>query len=675
METDEIKNRLDISELIEEIKTKDIRPIIFSNSNETGIASYLKGNDGFLNGYHGELKIWGYSNEYDYKYVSENNFAKFISDKTGENEDIALWRLAAATFWDNINHHDNKVIEILNSLITGSPLDFLEWDVCDLLLMDLKNHSKWGKFLNQDIQDENWQKIIELTRLCYISSTEFKDTEVENTVFNYYCLFLDKVAKIESKSLVRTYHSTLSKEEKTNEYIDFFLESRNFEGNYYFTSSFIFRLIFNYEPNAESELRILNSGIRSIIDRYSEKNKNALEYILCFLKFHTNSKNAGKKFIIHDLNISTNTKEEKATIDFIHYLETIASEKWNINIDTYCLRAVEVAKETGKLLEVFIYWIIRAFSNEITTELVAIFSECITNNSIKRLEYFSQNNEKDKFSSTGCVIDKIFRNLGIRPNNPSPIEMRDLYLPFEPISGSTWLNDFNIEHLLYNSSLKAESNFAQEYNNTIYEREDDLIRDLFDDNLKSSFEIAIKELNLYNINKKDFWSLSWTKLRLVEENTKGPDIALKVKVNVSMKVQFEKYIFIQVKALSKQKSKFKSAWTINKKQLNDITKLSDSSFYLLLTPSILSNHQRVIPASIIKGMLEANNKEVTLTDNIASIGAHSLSQFLIYDVLSGWQGTQNKDIINWLENRKGMKTRFILEIELRKEKNKEQSFN
>lgn len=675
METDENLDRLNISELIEEIKTKQIRPIAFSNSNLTGIASYLKENINFLNDFNRELNTWGYGNEYLYKYVSENNFAKFISEKTGEDENIALWRFAAAIFWENINSRDNKVKEILNSLITGTPLDFQEWGIDDLFLMDLRNQSEWGKFLNQNIHDEDWQKLIEITRLCYISSTEFKDTELENTVFYYYCLFLDKVAKIDSKSLVKIFHSSLSAEEKANEYICFFLESRNFESDYDFTKSFICRLIYNFEPDEESEIKLLNSGIRSIIDRYSEKNRSALEYILCFLKFHINSKNEGKKFIIHDLNIKINTKEEEATIDFIHFIETIASDKRNINIDTYCLRAVEVAKEAGNLLEVLTYWIIRAFSNEITTELVAIFSESITNNSIKRLEYFSQNNEKDKFSSTGCVIDKIFRNLGIRPNNPSPIELRDLYLPFEPISGSTWLNDFNIEHLLYNSSLRAESNFAQEYNNTIYEREDDLIRDLFDDNLKSSFEIAIKELNLYNKNKNDFWSLSWTKLRLVEENTKGPDIALKVKVNVSMKVQFEKYIFIQVKALAKQKNKFKSAWTINKKQLNDIIKLSDSSFYLLLTPSMLSNHQRVIPASIIKGMLQANNKEVTLSDNIASIGAHSLSQFLIYDVLSGWQGTQNKDIISWLENRKGMKTRYILEIELRKGKNHEQAFN
>jgi hypothetical protein len=466
------------------------------------------------------------------------------------------------------------------------------------------------------------------------------------------------------ESIENAYYSSLSKKEKMDTYVDYFLESSTFKADYNFEQSFIFRLIFNCRSKFGSEFQVLNSGIRTTIDCYSKADLNTMDYIFSYLKYHMDSKNSKKIFYSRNFNLFEATNEEKKLMDFIKFIEIIASDRWDKNIDTYCLRASEVAKDAGELLDVFTYWIIKAFATEISAELVAIFCTCISDDAIRMIEYHSER-QNDKFSSTGCVIDKIFRNIGIKENTPSPIELRDLFLPFAPISGITWLNDFNIEHLLFNASLKAENNFAQEYNNSFNEREDDLIRDLFDDNMKSAFETAIKEINLYHKSKNSYWTLSWTKLRLIEEKVKGPDIALKIKVCVSQKVEFEKYIFIQVKAISKQNNKFASSWTINRKQLQDLINFSDSSFYLLLTPSNLSNHQRVIPASIVRGMLQANNRQVSLADNIAAFGAHSLSHFLIYDVLAGWQGTQNQANINWLEKRKGMKVRYLLEIELK----------
>lgn len=672
MKNDEKTKRLNLSELLIEINNKKIKPISFPESNFVGIASDLEENENFLDGFNYHLNDWHYVNKPDvkYKYCTTDDFSKYISEKTGEEQNFAFWRFVATLFWTSSDTENSIVKEIQNALMEGKPIDLTATDLTAFLLLNTRNYSsEWSKFLNSNIKSKNWHNIIELTYLCSIAYHEFEADNIEKLLLRPYFLFLKKNESNKIEALEKAYYSTLTKKEKLSAYIDYFLEVKSFKGDYDFMNSILFHLISNCKSNYRTEIQVFNSGIHSIIESYSKMEfRNTFDYIFSYLRFHLNSKSSGKIFNDQNFVLIEQTKEEKAFIDFIHYIETIASEKWSKNIDTYCLRASEVAKDAGELLDIFTYWIIKAFSNEITTELVAIFSNCISDDAIKILESYSET-KNDKFSSTGSVIDKIFRNIGFKQNIPSPIELRDLYLPLEPISGNTWLNDFNVEHLLYNASLKAETNFAQEYNSSFNEREDDLIRDLFDDNLKPAFESAIKELNKYIKSKNDYWALSWSKLRLKEEKEKGPDIALKILVNISTKIQFEKYLFIQVKALTKQKNKFTSSWTINRKQLQDLINLSDSSFYLLLTPSNISNHQRVVPASIVKGMLQANNKEVSLNDNIAALGAHSLSQFLIFDVLAGWQGTQNQKIANWVDSRVGMKTRYLLEIELKKGNN------
>ena len=671
MKNDNKITRLNLSELIIEINSREIKPISFPNSDIIGIASYLNENENFLDGFNFPLNDWHYVSNPDvtYKYCTIDNFSKFISEKTGEEQNFSFWRFVATLCWTSLNIENLIVTEIQKALMEGKPIEINKNDLTPLLLLRLHNYSEWSKFLNLNIKNKKWHNIIELTSLSCLAYNKFEVDNIENILVSYYLLFLKRERDNKVEVLEETYNSTLSKKEKLCAYIEFFLEAKSIKGDYTFENSLIFNLITNSKTKPGTEFQVFNSGIYSIIELYSEKeNRNTIDYIFSYFKFHLNEKNSGKLYYDPNFVHIEQTKEEKAFIDFIHFIETIASEKWSKNIDTYCLRAYESAKDSGVLLDIFGYWIIKAFSNEITTELVAIFSNCITEDAIKILEFYSDT-KNDKFSNTGSVIDKIFRNIGFKEDIPSPIELRDLYLPLEPISGNTWLNDFNVEHLLFNASLKAEIKFAQEYNEFFNEREDDLIRDLFDDNIKPAFDSAIREINRYIKNKKDYWALSWSRLRLIEEKEKGPDIAMKIVVNVSTKVQFEKFLFIQVKALTKQKNKFTSSWSINRKQLQDLIKLSDSSFYLLLTPSYISNHQRVVPASIVKGMLQANNKEVALNDNIATLGAHSLSQFLIFDVLAGWQGTQNQKIANWIEGRLGMKTRYLLEIELKKGNN------
>jgi len=69
-------------------------------------------------------------------------------------------------------------------------------------------------------------------------------------------------------------------------------------------------------------------------------------------------------------------------------------------------------------------------------------------------------------------------------------------------------------------------------------------------------------------------------------------------------------------------------------------------------------------------MLKASGKKVALLDNIAVLGAHSLSHFLIYDILAGWQGTQEKELIYCFDKQKEKRARYLLEISIKKNSEK-----
>jgi hypothetical protein len=119
-------------------------------------------------------------------------------------------------------------------------------------------------------------------------------------------------------------------------------------------------------------------------------------------------------------------------------------------------------------------------------------------------------------------------------------------------------------------------------------------------------------------------------------------------------------------------ARFLGSWAIDTDQLGQLLRWSDASFYVLFCPEVFASQQRLIPASLIRAVLDSREVPVpqkpNVSDQVIAPLSHSLSQFLIYDVLSGWQGSTQPELVGLVQGEAfpGAPPRRIIEVHLRR---------
>ncbi len=371
---------------------------------------------------------------------------------------------------------------------------------------------------------------------------------------------------------------------------------------------------------------------------------------------------------VGQLEIPANSSPEQVSLmRMVEHLDLLKGASYGVERSSHVMRAKENARGAGLLLAPFVQAILQAFGNEREDDLVEILSFAMTEGLVERLRSVADG--PDRLSKSGAIADTILRRVGvIASTEEQEAHLRHLIGPTEPIRGQTWLNDLGLEHLLYEAARTGETKFADSYSETHNEREEELLRDLFDDFLKPELEKAVVAANSRRTGGQR-WMLRWSHFsKESEELIHGADLALEVVVSVQGQRKFTKCCFIQVKRMKATKGRFASSWWLDAKQRQDLEfTFGPSAFYLLLTPSVVSPSQRVLPVDMASGILEATGRVGVIGDSLVGPCSHSLAHFLVYDVLAGWQGDSSKrmlaDPITGLP-REGRRSRYLLRIEL-----------
>lgn len=355
-----------------------------------------------------------------------------------------------------------------------------------------------------------------------------------------------------------------------------------------------------------------------------------------------------------------------AVVRLLEHFDSIEKHQYGFEHESHVARATCAAEQAQPLLPAFAPWIVQAFAEKAGEDLIEILSSTSNEPMLERLRRFEAGPER--LGKVGAVADTILRRCGAIPTTAGNSEVRQLVGPLEPIRGQTWLNDVRLEHLLHEAARRGEEAFAQEYAKVWNEGEDDLLRDLFDGFLQPQLSAAIDETNRVARVPGRVWYLRWSKFSRQEEVHHGADLALEVKVAIHGRLRFGKTCFLQVKRMEAKGDRFLSGWRLDARQRSDLLRVfGPSAFYLLLAPSAVSSHQRVLPVDVAGGILSERRSKETLPDSVAACCSHSLAHFLVFDILAGWQGFPEATAFvdpSTHDPRQGRRARYLLRIEL-----------
>ncbi len=674
-------NKFDLTEIIGKLKEWKVYPFKFSNGGKEIISEDPNGNNFFSEFFNiKNFETWSY-NKYpnEKKYcISIDDFKNALALKTGENPDTVLWRLASVfalqKIFDRFSISRESSYEKMNeSLISGKAL-VMDDKIFEILIsqkVPRDDNFGWIDLAANDPKNDAWKDLSMTIRLLAGCSRNnlVMDDDMRCILRRCLAIFWKGAPGFGLNDIISIKGGNFKK--KKEEIIDATFKFKpQFEIPYY--RDFAMWKLLESE-NQDDNLKDLIICTRSLFVENLNTN-NPAELAICLIKkrIAENEMEGLNYEHFYNLNFSSFPVQDYNLFLFVLHLDHLANGRWSNEAESHRLRAIESASACGEWLPAFTPWILRAYSKFILDELIKIFSTLATEELLDRLEDITDD-LKERYTQPASAADLILRKCGRKQKIESSIEIieRNLIGPIEPIRGQTWLNDLNIESLLYESIRQAESEFSRYYFKYWKEHEDYLLRDLFDNHIRIKFLEGIEKANVQALRPNDRWEIQYSKLQPLEEKSSGADIALFVEVYSQRRIIFRRLCLIQVKKMKRSKTRFTSTWRIDPEQVTNLLKITDYSFFLLLTPEIISAQQRILPADTVRGILNVIDNKESLVDSLAAPPSHSLAQFLVYDLLGGWQGTVKKELTDWIDKRDGAAPRFILDIKLSRGESKQ----
>jgi hypothetical protein len=660
--------------ILEELVERKVYPDELSNG-RAFIGTHKPSPDPLFPGTLGNVFTWHYTPRNDdvYQGTSERDFAEALGKELDEDGDLALWRVAVAMHWCAGNARDESYEDFRQAVVDGLPEAIGDDTLIQLLRAGSAPLSRWQALVTRQISAQPWQRAAAFTRLVCTEANE-PDIAIDcgdDPGIHLWSLAVSVIWRAALPDLPN--EAALAAAIRSRQWpgdpailIDAGLRAKS-DGT---LSGPAARIVRTFLPSDELHAQ-LTLATRSLLSPW-EAPHSELEYVLKLLHFHLHQPQDGKREayrhpwppeLTKDIPLRRD-KELHPAVRLLQHVQGCVVHRFGVEAESHRIRAVDAAHHSGSWLQAVAPWIIRAFGKANEEAIVDIMSEVATDGMLDRIAELSHDTATESLKTSGCVADVILRRCGRVANTPDPADLRDLLGPFEPIRGQTWLNDQRIEHILYDAVRIAEAAFSRYYTDGWREHEDYLLRDLLDDRVRPLLAQAVRAANLVTSRPSDCWGLHWSKLQPTEERRVGADLALVVEIRAPRRIELRRVSFLQVKAMRRVRGRFSSGWRIDRQQLGDLRAATDSSFYLLLTPQVVSNQQRIVRADTLNGILEATAKKEALSDSHVGPHAHSFAQFLVYDLLGAWQGTEQRQVLHWLETREGVVPRYVLTVRL-----------
>jgi hypothetical protein len=241
--------------------------------------------------------------------------------------------------------------------------------------------------------------------------------------------------------------------------------------------------------------------------------------------------------------------------------------------------------------------------------------------------------------------------------------------------GRTWLKDRDLEELLLGAFSRVERDFSARYPEHFREDEARLVTRLLED-LKHEFESIRSDLSILLSQGQPVpleLDLQYRRTREPVEGEPSPESARPVGVELAFVLKVEVDSFLTTKRavlVLARKLEHRGEWAPNlrlgREQVDGLLGQTEASFCLFLVPPSLRAECWMVPARLVRGLMDAQESLSTVSREGAQRVARSLAQWMTYDLLGLWTGDDRPAVLARTEPGAERGPEFIVEISVRK---------
>ncbi|HYO53520.1 hypothetical protein [Archangium sp.] len=241
--------------------------------------------------------------------------------------------------------------------------------------------------------------------------------------------------------------------------------------------------------------------------------------------------------------------------------------------------------------------------------------------------------------------------------------------------GRTWLRDRDLEELLLGAFSRVERDFSARYPEHFREDEARLVMRLLED-LKHEFESIRSDLSILLSQGQPVpleLDLQYRRTRVPAEGEPAPENPRPAGVELAFVLKVEVDSFLTTKRavlVLARKLEHRGEWAPNirlaREQVDEMLGRTESSFCLFLVPPSLRAECWMVPARLVRGLMDAQESLSTVSREGAQRVARSLAQWMTYDLLGLWTGDDRPAVLERTEGSAERGPDFIVEISVRR---------
>jgi hypothetical protein len=243
--------------------------------------------------------------------------------------------------------------------------------------------------------------------------------------------------------------------------------------------------------------------------------------------------------------------------------------------------------------------------------------------------------------------------------------------------GRTWLRDRDLEELLLGAFSRVERDFSARYPEHFREDEARLVTRLLED-LKHEFESIRSDLSILLSQGQPVpleLDLRYRSTRTpvegepVPESARpaGVELAFVLKVEVDGFLTTKRAVLVQATKLERRgEGQWAPNLRLGREQVDGLLGQSECSFCLFLVPPSLRAECWMVPARLVRGLMDAQGSLSTVSREGAQRVARSLAQWMTYDLLGLWTGDDRPAVLERAESGTAQGPDFVVEISVRK---------
>jgi hypothetical protein len=241
--------------------------------------------------------------------------------------------------------------------------------------------------------------------------------------------------------------------------------------------------------------------------------------------------------------------------------------------------------------------------------------------------------------------------------------------------GRTWLRDRDLEELLHGAIARVERDFSARYPEHFREGGTELVARLLE-GLKQEFQSIEADLSaLLTRGQATPLSLEFRYTKRsdaegegrAEARASGVEVAFLLDVDVGHFLRTKRAAFVQVGRLEERGAgQWAPSFRLSRERVEALLGRTESAFCLFLVPPFSREECWVLPARLVRGLMEAQDSVAVVSREAVQRATRSLAQWLTYELIGLWTGDERPAVVESARGAEASAPDFLVELSIRK---------